>query len=472
MQRLRAERERRRRLQRGYTKSFRDFIAEVNPRLEFYPHIEKLIAVLQRVADDELDRLMIYMPPRHGKSETVSRLFSAYYLLRHPNRWVGLNSYAAELAYSLSRNARENFTRGGGEMRYDAAAVKHWQTNGVGGMWAAGVGGPITGKGFHLGIIDDPLKNAEDANSEKIRAKQKDWYRSTFYTRGEPGNAIIVVQTRWNTDDLSGWLLTSEKDEDQEPERWHVMSMPAIAEAEKQQFPAACTVEDDERSAGEALCSERYDVKKLNGIARRVGSYFWNALYQQTPIARDGNMFQRHWFRLVDAIPANAKKVRFWDMAATTPKAGSDPDWTVGLLGAMDEDKHLYICDIRRTRDTPGQIEKLIRQTAQLDGPNVVQLMGEEAGSAGKKQIHDYAVRILAGFPFGGIRETGDKVTRAMPVSSQAEVGNISIVKGPWIDEFFDEIEAFPLGVHDDQVDAMSGALMELIQGAGSWLIG
>ncbi|RME24447.1 MAG: terminase, partial [Candidatus Zixiibacteriota bacterium] len=167
---------------RKRTLTFREYIQRVNPRFKFYRHIEKLIAVLQRVADGEINRLMVFMPPRHGKSETVSRLFSAYYLYKHPERWVGINSYAAELAYTLSRNARENYVAGGGALKNDAAAVKHWETGKNGGLWAAGVGGPITGKGFHLGIIDDPLKNAEEAASDTIRAKQKDWYRSTFST--------------------------------------------------------------------------------------------------------------------------------------------------------------------------------------------------------------------------------------------------------------------------------------------------
>jgi len=184
-----------------------------------------------------------------------------------------------------------------------------------------------------------------------------------------------------------------------------------------------------------------------------------------------GNYFQRQWFRIVDALPVNCVRVRWWDTAATEPAKGKDPDYTVGLLAARDERGMYYVGDVRRMRGKPGDVEQLIRHTAQMDGPNVIQLMGEEGGSAGKSMIHDYAVRVLAGFPFAGIRETGDKVTRAMPVSSQAQAGNIAVVKGAWLSDFFDELEAFPLGAHDDQVDAMSGALMELIQGRGRWLL-
>ncbi|HTE19108.1 MAG TPA: terminase family protein, partial [Armatimonadota bacterium] len=194
--------------------SFREFVDAVRPRYQWYRHCVVLADALQKVVDGEITRLMVFMPPRHGKSELVSRLFSAYYLYRHPERWVGINSYSAELAYTLSRAAREHYTRSGAGLRGDASAVKHWETGGGGGLWAAGVGGPITGKGFHAGVIDDPLKNAEEAASDTILAKQKEWYNSTFYTREEPGGAIIVVQTRWNEGDLSGWLLAQEGEDE------------------------------------------------------------------------------------------------------------------------------------------------------------------------------------------------------------------------------------------------------------------
>ena len=134
--------------------SFRQFVSVVKPSFQWYRHTLILATVLQKVADDELSRVMIFMPPRHGKSEETSRLFAAYYLYRHPERFVGINSYSADLAYTLSRAARENYKSGGGKTKSDADAVKQWETPENGGVWAAGVGGPITGKGFHLGIIE------------------------------------------------------------------------------------------------------------------------------------------------------------------------------------------------------------------------------------------------------------------------------------------------------------------------------
>src|SRR6185369_573925 len=145
---------------------FQAFVKVANPRFKWYPHCVKIGNVLIRVALGELNRVMIFAPPRHGKSELLSRLFSAYYLNLFPERWAGINSYAAELAYTLSRNSRDNYLSSGSIMRESARAVKHWETADGGGLWSAGVGGPITGKGFHLGIIDDPIKNAKEALSE------------------------------------------------------------------------------------------------------------------------------------------------------------------------------------------------------------------------------------------------------------------------------------------------------------------
>ena len=181
-------------LKRRSGDDFRLFVKLANPRFTFFRHCELLADVLEKVANGEIKRLLIQLPPRHSKSEMISRLFTAYYLKKNPHHFVGINSYSAELAYTLSRASRENFTKCGGEVRDDVSAVKHWETPQGGGMWAAGVGGSITGKGFHLGLIDDPLKNAEEASSDTIREKQKEWYSSTFYTRGEPDSAIIAIQ--------------------------------------------------------------------------------------------------------------------------------------------------------------------------------------------------------------------------------------------------------------------------------------
>ena len=177
---------------------------------------------------------------------------------------------------------------------------------------------------------------------------------------------------------------------------------------------------------------------------------------------QSGNKFRREWFEIVDEAPIDCRWVRRWDMAATEPKRGSDPDYTAGCLMGVSSKRVLYIADIKRLRGTPGACEALVRQTAETDGRNVAVRMEQEPGSSGVKVIDDYTRRVLMGWDFQGVPSTGNKEVRANPLASQAEAGNIKLVRGPWINAFLDEIELFPLGSHDDQVDAASGALLDL----------
>jgi predicted phage terminase large subunit-like protein len=447
--------------------SFRDFVTNVRPSYRWYEHCERLAAVLQRVADGEVKRLMIFMPPRHGKSELVSRLFSAYWLYRYPHQWVGLNSYGAELAYTLSRSARENFQAGGGQVKSDAAAVKHWETGGGGGLWAAGVGGPITGKGWHLGIIDDPLKNAEEAESPTIREKQKEWYGSTFYTREEPGSAgdpdgaLILIQTRWHDDDLAGWLL-SEESEQEAPESWHVVSWEAIKDDAPPEFPPTCTVEPDWRREGEALCPERRPVSKLRQIAARIGEYFFASLFQQRPRPRAGALFPPGSIGIVDAAPTHLEYVRYWDKAGAKPGKG---DWTVGVLMGRSAEGRFYVVDVVRGQWPADERNKVIRQTAELDATifgDVGIYVEQPPGLA--KESTDAVVRLLAGFSVRADPVNKDKVERAEPLSAQCRAGNVSVVRSDNTKAYLAVMHAFPFGQHDDDVDASSGAFNKLAQ--------
>jgi predicted phage terminase large subunit-like protein len=359
----------------------------------------------------------------------------------------------------MSRAARDNFKAAGGVLSDDAAAVTHRETAQRGGLWAAGVGGPITGKGFHLGIIDDPLKNAEEAASETIRAKQKDWYRSTFLSRQEPGAAIVVVQTRWNEDDLSGWLLSEEGSE--EPEHWRVISMPAIAESEPRQFPPTCTVDADWRKPGEPLCPERYPLRRLEQFRVQMGSYFWSALYQQRPTPLEGGLFKRAWFTVIHALPVGCRFVRYWDKAST-PGGG---DWTAGALWARSPAGRFIAVDMRRGQWSPGEREAIIKQTAELDRltySNVATRGEQEPGSSGVESAQNTA-RNLAGFDVRFERVTGDKLTRAQPLAAQCEAGNVDMLAGSWNAVFLDELCTFPNGRYDDQVDSSSGAFAKLV---------
>ncbi len=177
---------------------------------------------------------------------------------------------------------------------------------------------------------------------------------------------------------------------------------------------------------------------------------------------QSGGKFRREWFEIVDAAPATLRKVRYWDLAATAPKEGQDPDWTVGALLGVSPEGIYYLLDVRRVRATPAGVEQLIRQTAELDGHDVHIWMEQEPGSSGVNTIDHYTRRVLSGFTFRGDRVTGSKEERANPLSSQAEAGNVKLLRGVWNGDFLDEADAFPHGAHDDQVDAASGAFSKL----------
>lgn len=271
--------------------TFKQFIRRVYPAYEFATHNLQIIQALQRVADGEIDRLMIFAPRRHGKSELASRLFPAYLLCRFPHKWVGMASYGANLAKMMSRSARTYYTKAVGKIKGMTEAVEQWETGMGGGMWVTGVGGPATGKGFHYGIVDDPIKNAKEAASPQIRADQKDWWHSVFYSGQEYEPAIVIIQTRWNEDDLSGWLLREEHSQEVPPEGWHIVCQEALKTDHHFIWPPTCTAEEDERLEGEALWPEKYNAERLEHMCKRLGgpdSYFWLAMYQQRPLGTAG----------------------------------------------------------------------------------------------------------------------------------------------------------------------------------------
>ena len=433
--------------------SFRDFVCKAYPRYQWYKHCEVMAAALQRVADGDLNRLMVFMPPRHGKSQLVSRLFPAYLLHQHQDKWVGMNCYGADLAYGFSRNSREFYTRAGGELSDDAAAVKFWQTRGEGGLWAAGVGGAITGRGFHVGAIDDPLKNAEEATSTTIREKHKSWYESTFYTREEPGGAIVLIMTRWHEDDLAGWLLSQEE---VEPEGWHIINFDAIYEGPRL-FPETCTVEEDWRKPGEALCPERYDIEKLEKIKAKVGSYFWGALYQQRPSPLEGGLFKRDNWKYYQQLPGRFDRVILsWDMAFKETKGGS---FVVGQVWGQVGAEFYLLDQVRDRMDFAATVAAVKAMVAKWPNASAKLVEDKANGSAVISHLRREVPGLVAVQPKGG------KEVRAVAVSPYVEAGNVYLPVpqlAPWIGDYVDEFARFPNAGVDAQVDATTQALTYL----------
>ena len=392
------------------------------------------------------------MPPRHGKSEMCSHYLPPWFLGRWPEKHVALASYEADFAATWGRKARETLEEVGPEffgVRVDnrQSSARDWRVapfkgrpraSGYGGMITTGIGGPLTGRGADLLIIDDPVKNALEAHSRVKRQSTWDWFTSTAMTRLEPGGVTLIVATRWHEDDLTGRLLASE-----EGARWRLINLPAFAD--RADDPLG-------RERGEPLWPQRWDSEYLERNKRQLGSYVWAALYQGRPAEREGGMFETDWLRVVSHPSSRpARVIRAWDTAATEA-AG---DYTVGLRIERMQNRRYAITDVKRGQWSEKTIEDMILSTAREDGRNVRIRIGQERGSAGKNMVNRYR-RLLNGFHVRGVQETGDKELRARGLSAAAERGDLELVNADWTDKLIDEYVQFPHGANDDQVDAGS----------------
>ncbi len=441
-------------------RSLTDFTRYVYPAYRYSGHLLALDRHLEAVEAGRIRRLMIFMPPRHGKSLKASVLFPAWYLGRDPTRRVILTGYSLELAQSFSRRVRNLIASRPYQAVFgrlsalerpvlisgDSRAAHRWDLAGYGGgLLAAGVRGGITGHGADLIVIDDPVKSRAEAESPTLRARTLDWYRADLYTRLEPDGAIVLIMTRWHQFDLAGTLLAESGDE------WTVLKLPALAG------------EDDPlgRLPGEPLWADRFGRAELERIRRELGSYDFAALYQQEPRPPEGQIFRREWFNVIEKAPAGTQWVRFWDLAASRADYA---DFTVGVkLGLTREGRYL-VGDVVRGRWMWPDARSVIIQTARSDGPGVrigVETVAWQV-TAVQELMRDPA---LTRFSFYGARPDADKLTRALPFAARAEAGLVDLVAGGWNSAYLEELCAFPQAQHDDQVDATSGAYRMLTGG-------
>ncbi len=483
---------------------FRDFIRSAFPSFQFHRLSEILIELLQQVADGKLTRLIVCCPPRHGKSALVSRLFPAYWVSRHPQLFCAIASYSAELAYAHSREARHYYRSTGHALSKDSAAVGNWLTPQRGGCIAAGVRGPFTGKGYNLGIIDDPYKGPEDAKSALQRERLIDWLKSVWFTRAEPGlmaegallpAAQVVVQTRWDHHDMTAWLLEQEAEEN--PEHWTVLNLPAIAEpiSIAMPIPPTCTRVPDWRQPGEPLCPERVPLEVLQRIRTRLGSYWWNALYQQRPSPAEGLLFRKGWIQApLPNAPGQPRRYAPLVLSCDLSfKDGKDNDACgFALLGLLEPQRH-PAAEARRQglalavnaagaqrpgRYTPEgatapdpwaelQIEALWAHRQRLDLPGVIKFLLASLASLERQGLRPHAVLIedAANGPavcqllkrqvpgLIAIPPKGSKTSRAHAVAPLVEAGQVRFHRRS--ESLIEELLAFsPRGGVDDQVDA------------------
>ncbi len=437
------------------------------PSFELAPHIELINReIVEAIAAAEQRRsatpeiLLVAIPPRHGKSMLISTLAPAWYLGAFPDRQVMLASYEADFAAGWGSRVRDLLAEHGHlyGVRVDPAsrAARRWKLEGAGGgMISAGVGGAITGRGAHLLIIDDPIKNAEQAMSEVIRERQWDWWLSTARSRLEPGAVVVVLMTRWHEGDLGGRMLSESAGTGGDPVR--EIRLPALAEE----------ADPLRRERGAPLWPGRYGREALEKTRSVVGPYWWSAMYQGRPSPDDGGIFDRRDFRYFDlrdgiahfdradgtfgaADPNSCRKATFVDLAVSTKETA---DYTVALKVWIGPDGELLIVDVARARiPGPAQVDYLEK--------NFIGTMKVEAIGYQSALIQALARR---GLPVEPVYPDKDKVTRASAAGALYRSGRIYHLRNAkWLHDLESELLAFPAGDHDDQVDALAYAARDL----------
>ncbi len=408
-------------------------------------HHEVLIAKLDEVASGSCDRLMVQMPPGSVKSTYGSILFPAYFLGVHKKAQIIATAHTASLANYFGRHVRarieENSEILGVIIAPESRGSVKFFTEDGGEYFAAGVRGPITGRRADLIIIDDPVKSWAEAESQTSRDGLYDWFRAELSARLKPGGRIVLIMTRWHEDDLAGRLMATEQN-------WACLKLPMIAEKGDMLG----------RIEGQVLWPEWQNKAAAARKRLEVGERAFRAMYQQDPRPADNALFKTENIKVITELPVFVQVIRAWDLAATLPGPGKNPDYTVGLKMGVTAEGRFVVVDVIRFQGSPAIVEAKILATAQADGAQSVIALPQDPGQAGAAQIAMLS-RSLTGFQVIATPEHGAKITRAMPAATQMDAGNIDLLAAPWNENFLSELQAFPDTKKDDQVDALSRAV-------------
>lgn len=444
-------------------------------------------------------RLMLLMPPRHGKSELASIRFPAWHLGHHPEHEVINCGYNLDLPMKFSRKVRE-IARDPAFLALfptcvldaESQSAEAWNTTSGGGFTAAGVGGGITGKGAHVLIIDDPLKNQEEADSIQTRDNLWAWYWSTAYTRLAPGGGVLIIQTWWNDDDLAGRLqlaMSANADGAEGPspeakgealgDQFDVVKYPALAEEYEYLTGDGKIIRQKVkecsglglvlpikllREPGEALHPERYSSEMLKRYREGMPKRTWSALYQQNPVPDEGMYIQKQWLKFEAALPNlfNRNVYQAWDFAIGEKQHN---DYNVGVTLIQDESDYLHLVDVVRFRGDSFQIvEEILDQANKWGGEATCPLtLGFEDGQIWKaiKPLLHSRMEERKLFPaYEELKTLTDKMARARSLQGRLQQGRIWFpTEAVWLNDVQRELLRFPAGAHDDIVDALAHAV-------------
>lgn len=430
------------------------FCEQLDERFVAFPHVQLLADKLEKVKSGDIKKLMVWMPPRHSKSFLASHFFPAWWLFNFPNDEIMLCSYNGDLARKFSQGVRDlvrdNEEFLGLEIDVNMSAKDFWGFVGhKGSLTAAGVNGTLTGQGCNVLIIDDPVKNAEEAYSPAVRRKTVEWYQSTALSRLEPGGAQIIIQTRWHDDDLSGQVLEADR------EGWHVVKLPAICE-EPEEDPLG-------RKKGDALCPDRYDSETLKSMKNQMGNTVFSALYQQNPTPQGGSIFKSKHEKFYSRLDNDTVQVdnKIWAVsdcvkfvcADTAISLAKTADYTVLIVFLLTPDDELLIFHLERGRFTAA---RLIDRVIRFHNKWRPSFIGVEKTMASISIID--ALR-SNGVPVKVLVPDINKISRSLPAQIRMEQGKLFFPdpdRTEWFSKFADELYRFPAGKFDDQVDALA----------------
>lgn len=439
-------------------------------------HHERLCEKLNKFARGEIKRLIVTMPPRHGKSELVSRRLPAFIFGLNPDAQIIACSYGADLACRMNRDVQrimegEAYARlfpktrlGGSNVRAtsEGAVLKNsdiFEIVGHRGVYrCAGTGGGITGMGGDFIIIDDPIKDGKEAMSPTFRDGVWEWYQSTLYSRLETDQGIdggiLITTTRWHEDDLVGRLLAQQK-ADPEADQWDILELPAICEIEGGL---------DVRAIGEPLWPQKYPKEKLDRLRRAIGTRWWNALYQCRPSAMEGGLIKRKWFiQTWRELPD-----RFDDMCLSVDATFKDTkkaDYVVIDCWARKGALKYLLGHVRDQMDIVATIAAIKAMSAKYPRAYAKLIEDKANGPAIISMLKNKVSGIIA------VEPEGSKEARLQAIAPDVEAGNIVLPDpsiAPWIADWIEEVVNFPNAANDDRVDSFSQAIWRLRTNAGA----
>ncbi len=421
--------------------------------LESWHH--KVVAdALERVENGQLKRLMVFLPPRHTKSEMVSIHFPPWVLGRNNDKSIIEASYSDGLASEFGRQARNIVSSPAYQRIFkttiaeDSASRSSWGTNGRGKYNAVGVGGSVTGKGADILIIDDPIKNQEEADSIENQERLYSWYRSTARTRLTPDGAIIVVLTRWNDSDLAGKILTDSGQIDKKgnylPGEWEVISLPAIAEKEEKH-----------RHKGEALWPTRFNLENLLQTKKDVGSYVWASLYQQSPVGLETQEFTEKMFQYVKQRYVDTLVTSKWVLIDTAVKEKEGSDYTGVVICSIDTEGNKYV-KAKRHRMNSTALINFIFEVWDKEKPDAIGIE-ETAFYTAVEPFLKLEMKKRGIWPvIYPLKHQGrSKESRIRGLIPQYEAKSVFHIEGQ-TEDLEEEQLRFPKGKNDDLVDSLA----------------